>query len=209
MDLRDSLAARTLSVAGAVGGWRTIAEAIASRVLFLVAYLSGLPVLPSALLAAGAVLVFAVVRWRSGRRKWWQAAVPLAVVALSAILAGGTGHAVDFYLPEILPDLVLAPAVLLSMLIRFPVVGLLVGGARGAASGWRRDPVRHRLYQRCTAVFLAKFAITAAVMLLLYSAGQVLALGIVGALLSTPALAGCVYLCWRILRAHAGAGDAA
>lgn len=196
------LTRKTLSVGEAIGGWRTIAEAVASRMLFLIVYSFTGRVLVSALVAVGAVLVLAVIRLRTERKKWWQVTIPLAIVGLSAALAGGTGNAVAFYLPDILPDLILGPVFLVSMVIRFPVIGLLVGGARGERSEWRHNPARHRLYQRCTAVFLVKFMIAAAIMLLLYFAGQVFALGIASTLLTTPALAVCVYLCWRILRTH-------
>jgi hypothetical protein len=193
------LTRKSLSLADAIGGWRVIAEAIASRVLFMVVYLITGQVLTSALVAVGGVLVLAVIRLRT-ERKWWRAVIPLAVVGLSALLAGGTGKAVDFYLPEMVPDLVLAPVFLVSMLIRLPVIGLVVGTARGERLGWRHDPARRRLYQRCTAVFLAKFVFAAVVMVSLYLAGTLVGLGIAATVLATPALAGCVYLCWRMLR---------
>ena len=194
------LTSKVLTVGDAIGGWRTIAEAIAFRALFLAVYLITDKVLPAALVALGATLVLAAVRLRTAPRKWARVVIPLAVVGLSAALVGGTGHAVDFYLPDLLPDLVLGPVFLVSMAIRFPVIGLLVGGARGERLEWRHDPARRALYQRCTAVFAAKFVIAAALMLGLYLAGQVVVLGIVSMLATTPALAVCVYLCWRMLR---------
>lgn len=194
------LTSKTLTVGDAIGGWRTIAEAIAFRALFLTVYLLTGRVLPAALAALGAMLVLAVIRLRTAPRKWARVAIPLAVVGLSAALVGGTGHAVDFYLPDMLPDLILGPVFVASMVLRFPVIGLLVGGARGERLEWRHNPARRTLYQRCTAVFAAKFVIAAAIMLGLYLAGQVVALGIVSMVVTTPALAVCVYLCWRILR---------
>jgi hypothetical protein len=194
------LTSKALTVRDAIGGWPTIAEAIAFRALFLAVYLLTDKVLPAALVAFGAMLVLAVVRLRTAPRKWARVVVPLAVVGLSAALVGGTGDAVNFYLPDIVPDLILGPVFLASMVIRFPVIGLLVGGARGERLEWRHDPARRALYQRCTAVFAAKFMIAAAIMLGLYLAGQVVALATVSMLATTPALAVCVYLCWRILR---------
>jgi hypothetical protein len=169
-------------------GWRTIAEAIASRVLFLVVYLLTDRLLPAALVAVGGVLAFTAVRLRTERPKWWQAAIPLVVMGLSAALAKGTGHAVDFYLPEIVPDLVLGPVFLLSLIVRRPVVGLIL-----------RDQ-RPDLSRRCTVVLLVKFVVAATVMLTLYLADHVVALAIAGTVLTTPALALCGYLCWRIIR---------
>jgi len=84
--------------------------------------------------------------------------------------------------------------------VRWPAIGLLVGAARGEKLSWRRDRVQRRRYQACTAVLLAKYCLAPLVMLPFYLAGQVVALGITAALVGTPAVAVCVYFCWRILR---------
>lgn len=195
----NALTQRSQSLFAAMGGWRTVAEIFASRVLFLVSYIVTGRVLFSALVAVGGVVVFAVFRvWAD--RKYWQATGGLFMVGLSALLAGSTGQGVDFYLTDILRNVLVAVVLLVSMLVRWPAVGLLVGAARGEKLSWRRDRVQRRRYQACTAVFLAKYALAPLVMLPFYLAGQVVALGITAALVGTPAVAVCVYFCWRILR---------
>lgn len=195
----SALTQRSQSLFVAMGGWRTVAEIFASRVLFLVSYILTGRVLFSALVAVGGVLVFAVFRiWAD--RKYWQATGGLFMVGLSALLAGSTGQGVDFYLTDILRNVLVAVVLLVSMLVRWPAVGLLVGAARGEKLTWRRDRVQRRRYQACTAVFLAKYALAPLVLLPFYLAGQVVALGITAALVGTPAVAVCVYFCWRILR---------
>jgi hypothetical protein len=189
----------SLSLFAAIGGWRTVAEGVASRALFLVVYLVTDRVGVAALVAVAGVLVFAVVRLRTDRR-YWQAGAPLVVVGASAALAGSTGNAVDFYLPVMLLNIVGAAVLLASLLVRWPVVGLVVGAVRGERRRWRRDRVRRRRYQRCTAMLLAKNAVATAVMVPLYLAGQVTPLGLASTLLGAPATGVCLYLCWRILR---------
>jgi hypothetical protein len=194
-----ALTQRSQSLFATMGGWRTVAEIFASRVLFLVSYIVTGRVLFSALVAVGGVVVFAVFRvWAD--RKYWQATGGLFMVGLSALLAGSTGQGVDFYLTDILRNVLVAVVLLVSMLVRWPAVGLLVGAARGEKLSWRRDRAQRRRYQACTAVFLAKYALAPLVMLPFYLAGQVVALGITAALVGTPAVAVCVYFCWRILR---------
>lgn len=198
----NSLAEKMLGLLEKVGGWRTITESISTRVLFLLLYLVTEQVALSALAAVGWVLAIAVIRWRTERKKWWQAGIPFAVVVVSALLAGGSGHAVAFYLPEIVPSLILGPVFLMSMLIRMPIVGLVIEGVHGGSGqrlAWRSDQDIRRRYQRCTAVFLLKFVVAAAVTLPLYVAENVIGLGIAG-VFTTPALVACVYVCWRILR---------
>lgn len=194
------LTRRSLSVFDAVGGWRTVAEGVASRALFLVAYLVTGQVLPSALIAVGGVAVLAVVRLCTGG-KAWQPAIGVVVVGASALLAGSTGHAVDFYLSAVLLQAGGGALFLVSLLVRRPLIGVVLGTVRGEGSAWRRDRRQRRRYSVCTAVFLAKFAIATAVLVPLYSAGLVLPLGIAATVLGgAPAAGGCVYLCWRILR---------
>jgi hypothetical protein len=194
-----ALTQKSQSLFAAIGGWRTVAELFASRVLFLISYLVTGEVLFSALVAVGGVVVFAVFRvWAD--RKYWQASGGLVMVGISALLAGSTGQGVDFYLPDIVRSVAVAVVMLVSMLVRWPLIGLLLGVARREGTGWRRDRVLRRRYQACTAVFLAKYIIAPLVMTPFYLAGQVVPLGITAALMGTPAVAVCVYFCWRILR---------
>jgi hypothetical protein len=62
--------------------------------------------------------------------------------------------------------------------------------------------VLRRRYQLCTAVFAGKFGIATAVMVPLYLAREVVALGIASTLLTLPAMAACTCLSWRIPRAE-------
>lgn len=194
------LTQKSLSLFAAVGGWRTVAEAVASQTLFMVVYLLTDQVVAAALAAVGGVVVFTVIRvWTD--RKYLPAVVGLVVVGVSALLAGATGRGVDFYLPDIVLPSVVGAVFLLSMLVRLPVIGVLVEAVRGDRFGWRHDRVRRHRYQLCTAVFVAKFAITLALLVPLYQAEHVVALGIATTVLSTPGMGFCAYVCWRILRA--------
>ena len=200
------LTQKSLSLFSAIGGWRTVAESIASRALFLVAYLVTGNVLMSALLTVGGVFVFAVVRLCTGA-KVWQPVIGLAVVGVSALAAGSSGQAVDFYLPSIVLQAGGCLLFMMSIVVRWPIVGLVVGTVRGQNLAWRQDCGQRRRYSFCTAVFMAKFAIATAVLVPLYLAGSVVSLGIVATLLGgAPAAGVCAYLCWRILRKDLATG---
>jgi hypothetical protein len=203
----DVLTRKSLSLFDAVGGWRTVAEGVASRVVFLIAYLLTGRVWTSALIAVGGVAVLAAVRVWTDRR-YWPAAIGLAIVGGSALLAGTTGRAIDFYLPAVLIQAAQGAVFLLSMPVRWPVVGLVLGAVRREGHGWRRDPARRRRYQLCTAVFVVKCGIATAVQVPLYLAGQTTALGIAATLLGgAPAAGVCLYVCWRMLRSADSRGD--
>lgn len=196
------LTEKSLSLFAAAGGWRPIAEGVASRVVFLVAYLVTDQISTAALIAVGGVAMFAGIRAFTDR-KYWQAAIGLVIVGVSALLAGSTGNAVDFYLPAVLMQAAGAAVFLLSILVRLPVLGLVLGAARGERFGWRREPSQRRLYQLCTGIFLAKYVVATAVLVPLYVRGLVTPLGIAATVLGgAPAVGVCGYLCWRFLRAR-------
>jgi hypothetical protein len=196
--MMNVLRERSTSLFAAVGGWRTVTEAVLSRLVFVVLYVVTGHVWTSALVAVACVFVFTVVRVCTGRT-WWQVAPALGIVTVSAVLAGATGQGVDFYLIGVVMTVVAGLVVLVSMVIGLPLVGVVVGAVRGDRFAWRRDRAQRRRYQWCTAVFLAKFVTTGALLVPLYLTGQVVALGIATTLLTTPPLAACVYVCWRIL----------
>lgn len=196
----DVLTRRSRSLFDAVGGWRTVAEGVASRALFLIAYLLTGRVGIAALIAVGGVAVLAATRVWTDRR-YWSAAIGPAVVGASALLAGTTGRAIDFYLPAVVVQATEGTVFLLSIVAGWPVVGVVLGMVRRERSGWRHDPAARRRYQLCTAVFVLKCAIATAAQIPLYAAGQTTALGIVATLAGGAPSAGvCGYLCWRILR---------
>ncbi|GAA1603876.1 DUF3159 domain-containing protein [Kribbella hippodromi] len=194
-----NLTRRTWSLFESVGGWRTVAEGIVSRLLFLVAYLVTGEVVAAALVAVGGVAVFAVSRvWTD--RKYWQASIGLVIVGGSALFAGTTGNAVDFYLSTVLGHIVVGSVLLVSVLLRWPIVGLVVGAARREGTSWRRDRPLLRSYQLCTGVLIVKYITVIAVMVPLYLTNQVIAIGIASVTVAgSPATALCFYLCWRIL----------
>ncbi|MGI5128401.1 DUF3159 domain-containing protein [Pseudonocardia sp. CA-107938] len=199
------LTRRTWSLFEAVGGWRTVADGVASRLVFLVAYLLTGEVVVAALVAVGGVVVLALLRAVTGGR-FWQSAVGLVVVGGSALFASTTGNAVDFYLSTVLMQLGGGAVFLGSMLVGWPIVGVVVG----AGTDWRRDRALRRRYQLCSAMFVAKSVLAVAVLVPLYLADQVVALGLAAATLAgAPGTALWFYLCWRTLNGGSRPGTAA
>lgn len=198
--LGNVLTARSFALFAAIGGWRTVAEAIGSRALFLVAYLTTGELRFALIVAVAGVAALAAVRVRTDRQ-WRHAGLALAVVGASALISGSTGRAADFYITDIVRTMVAGVVMLTSMLIRWPLVGVVAGVVRRDGFRWRRDRARRRRYQLCTAVFLAKLVVMAALMVPFYRSDNVVALGVVASGLNLPMLALCAFVCWRLLEA--------
>ncbi|OBI95676.1 DUF3159 domain-containing protein [Mycobacterium asiaticum] len=118
-----------------------------------------LPAIVSALITAGLVLV-----WRLIRRDSVQPAVSgFFGVAVCALIAYLVGQSKGYFLLGIWMSLVWAVVFAISILVRRPVVGYLWAWASGRDNGWRGVP--RALYAfdiatlSWTLVFLARFAV--------------------------------------------------
>ena len=150
-----------------------------------------------AALVAGAVV--AAVRIARGRR---PAAVlaGLLGVAVAVLVALYTGRAVDFFLVQIASNAASALAWAVSIAVRWPLLGLVVGTALGQRTRWRRDPDLLRGYRRASWVWVAQYVVRLAVFVPLYLAGAVYALGIARAALTWPLVAASLAASWPVLR---------
>ena len=121
-------------------------------------------------------------------------------VAVAALVALYTGRAVDFFLVQIVSNAASALAWAVSIVIRWPLLGLAVGMVLGQNTRWRRDPHLLRGYQRASWVWVGQYLVRVAVFLPLYFANAVLALGVARSVLTWPLVALCVTLSWPVLR---------
>jgi hypothetical protein len=110
----------------------------------------------------------------------------LAALAIAAFFALRSGKAEDAFLPGILFSCSLLAVTVLSLLVRWPLVGFIVGSATEDPTAWRSHDGVRRLCQRLTIVLAALYAVRVVVMLPLYLAGQVAWLGITKVALGWP-----------------------
>ncbi len=186
--------------ADALGGPLGVVESGLPAVAFVTAYTAtGQDARLSALIALAIGLGLAVARL--ARRQTLQYAVSgLAGVALAAFVVSRTGRAEDFFLPGLLTNAAYAAAAVVSILIRRPLVGVVVGMATGEGMEWRQDPLRTRAYVRATYLWAGLFLVRLAVQLPLYLAGAVVALGVARVAMGLPLFAVGVWLSWLMLR---------
>lgn len=155
-----------------------------------------------ALIAALAAGVLVAV-WRIVRRQRLQPAVSgLLGVGVAAFIAYRTGEARGFYLPGLIYSAVFALAFLLSVLVRWPLAGVIWHGINGKGHEWRRDPRMLRAYTVATLLWTAVFVARLVVQGLLYNADQETWLGVARLAMGYPlvgvALLGTV---WAVRRA--------
>ena len=129
-----------------------------------------------------------------------QALAGVAGVAVSAGLALFTGRAEANFLLGIWINIGNLVIILVSLIARYPVVGLIVGILSNEGVGWRADVRKRRVLTLATALWASVFAIRLIVEVPLYLAGQVEVLGVVKLILGVPFYAAMLWVTWLLVR---------
>jgi len=191
------------SLLAAVGGARGLVESILPGLAFLVIYtLTGL-LLPSVLIPLALALVFVAGRLIA-RTPATQAFAGVAGIAISAALALLSGKAVDNFIPGIVINAVSLAVILISLAVRWPVIGVIVGVLTGDGMAWRTQRGRRRVLTLATWLWAGLFAARLVVEYPLFLAGEVEALAVAKLLLGVPLYAGMVWVTWLLVRAVYG-----
>jgi Protein of unknown function (DUF3159) len=182
-----------------LGGRRAALDATAPAVAFVVGWLASGHSLgwgAGAALVTGAAV--ATLRWHRGDRPL-AALLGLLGVSVAALIALYTGRAADFFLVQLLSNVASALVWTVSVLVRWPLLGLIVGGALGQRTSWRHDRALLRAYCLASWVWVGQYLIRIAVFTPLWALDAVVALGIARVALSWPLVAACVALSASVL----------
>lgn len=200
-------------LAEVLGGWRGALETAIPTVAFVGVWMARHDV--RAAVVASGVAVAALVLLRLAQRQTVRYALSsVLTTVIAAALALRTGRAEDAFLPGILWNVGMAAAGLVSMLLRWPVVGFMVAaGDPDAATDlsvyrrWRDWPGMVTVCQRLTAVLVALFCVRVAIMVPLYVNEQVGWLGVAKIALGWPAyVAALAVMAWILLGGHTPLG---
>jgi Protein of unknown function (DUF3159) len=181
-----------------LGGVRGMVEAALPFVGFTVAWVSSRALYASIGVALGIALVLAVVRLaqHSSLKFVAQAVVPTAI---AAVIATRTGRAEDVFLPGILYNGGLAVVSLLTVLVRRPLIGFVIGAALEDPTGWIRDRALVRMSARLTLVLAVPYVLRFVVQLPLFLAGQVVWLAVAKVVLGWPLLLAALFVIGLLL----------
>lgn len=183
-----------------LGGSRGAVDATLPVIAYVAGWLlSGRSVPFGAAAAVAVALAVAVWRLRAGRR---PRAVLLGMLAVfvSALVALYTGRAEDFFLIQIFSNAASAVAWAISIVLRWPLLGVVVGSVLGQKTRWRRDPALLRAYGRASWVWVGQYVLRLVVFLPLWAGGWVAALGATRIALTWPLVAACIGASWWVLR---------
>jgi hypothetical protein len=187
-------------LAEALGGALGIAESVLPSAAFVATYTAtGQQTRPALIVAVALGASFAIARIVRGQPAQFALA-GLVGIAISAYVVSRTGRAQDFFLPGLLANAGYALAYAISIAVRWPLLGVVIGIASNQGMQWRQDPVRVRAYSRASWVWVGLFSLRLAVQLPLYLTGAVVALGVTRVAMGVPLFVVGIWLSWLVLR---------
>lgn len=189
-----------VDIGAAIGGRRGLVDSGLPSLVFVGVYTLGGQDLQPALVAALAVAALLTV-WRLVRRQpLTQAFAGFVGVAIASFIASRTGEARNYFVTGFLTNGAYLLACLVSIAVRWPLVGVVLGPLLGEGMTWRRHRERYVVYRRMTWVFAGLFAIRLAVQGYLYWQDDVLWLGIARFAMGLPLYLGAVGLAYLMIR---------
>lgn len=188
------------SLLAGMGGWLGIVEAVLPSVLFGTTFALSGSAVTSVLLAGGSSAAFILFRLIT-RKSAASALVGAFAVGFAAWLAlREGGSAVDYFVPGFITNAAYGSVLLLSVLVRWPLIGVLVELLRGHEFAWRKDKRKVFIYSWITAFWVAFFGLRLAVQLPLYFAGNTELLATARVIMGPPLYALVIVSTWLMLR---------
>ena len=183
----------------AIGGWRGIIDSGLPTLVFVVAYLASsnnLSVAVFTALGAGSVIVgYRLIRKQPLR----QVLSGFFGVGISAAFAKFTGHAENYFISGFLQNLAYGSAFLLSILVRWPLLGVAMGFLTGKRTAWRQDERLRRVYSAASWIWVGLFFGRLVVQVPLYLAHNIAFLGVLKVVMGIPLYIAAAWFTYRIL----------
>lgn len=184
----------------AMGGIRGIVEAVVPGLLFLVVYTvtQNLPLSLGVSVGVAAILTIARLIQKTPVA---SAVGGLIGAVASAVLALITNRPEDNFVLGFLTNGAYGAALLISVFVGWPLIGLIAGYLMSDATAWKKDAVKRRTFAILTLCWAGMFIARLAVQLPLYATGNVEWLAATKLLMGLPLYAPLLILTWLVVRA--------
>jgi hypothetical protein len=177
-----------------------VADGILPPLVF-VAVNAGFGLQPAVLAAGGVAAAIVLVRLATGRPLKY-ALSGVVGTGIAVALTARSGRAESYFLPGILSGAVTTAALLISIVLRRPLVAYASWATRGWPIDWFwHDRVRPA-YTTVTWIWVVFFGARTAVQAALYTAGSVTALGVVRVATGWPGLLGLLVVTYLVGRSR-------
>jgi hypothetical protein len=189
------------SLLAGMGGWLGVVETVLPSVLFGTSFALTGEALESVSLAGGTSVAFILYRLIT-RKSASSALIGALAVGFAAWLAlREGGQAVDYFIPGFVTNAAYGSVLLLSIIVRWPLIGVLVEVLRGHDMSWRKNRKILTIYSAVTAFWVGFFSLRLAIQLPLYFAGNTELLATARVAMGPPLYALVIVTTWLMLRA--------
>jgi hypothetical protein len=160
----------------ALGGRRGIVESAVPTITFTLLYVTthDLRLALTVSIAITVGLLIVRVMQRSSVQFVLNA---LFGIGIAAVIASRTGEARDVFLPGIVYNAGYAAVFVFSILVRWPIVGFMIGGITGEPTEWHRDRALVKLCSKLTWLFALPCIVRVLVQYPLYVGDHIALLG--------------------------------
>lgn len=183
----------------AIGGWLGLIETILPGFVFVIIFGFTSDPWLAIWISVSTSAIFGLYRLIRKQPVTQAFAGFLAVIA-SALLATISNRPEDNFVLGLITNGVYATAFLVSIIVRWPIIGIAVGFLRSEGTSWRKNRHHLRIYTGLTALWLGMFSLRVAIILPLYLAGDVATLSWTRLLLGLPLYVPVLAVTWLIVR---------
>ncbi|MPZ61480.1 MAG: DUF3159 domain-containing protein [Propionibacteriales bacterium] len=204
VDTVEALVRRRLSEA--LGGRRGMLEAALPTLCFTISWILSSDLRISLTLGIGAAVLALLARivQRSNPQFVLNAFI---VIAIGAVFAMRSGRAEDAFLPGLIYNAVYFVVLALSVLARWPMIGLMIGAVTGDLTSWRRDRQMVRLCSILTWFLAIPCLLRVVAQYPLWAAGEAALLGFTKVAMGWPLqIAAFAAMAWVLARNHTPVG---
>jgi hypothetical protein len=183
----------------AIGGWRGLIDSGLPSMLFILIFVFQKNLnnaLIASLVLGGVLLIIRLFE----RKSLTQVFSGFIGLSISVFLTWRTKDASNFFLTGIVTNGIYGFFLLISVLIRKPLIGFLVGSLEGDTSGWLKHPLLVRAYTTVTWLWVAVFGLRLLVQIPLYLNDNIALLGTVKIFMGWPLYLFAVWLTYQIVQ---------
>lgn len=183
----------------AIGGWRGLIDSALPSMLFIAIFVFQENLnnaLISSLTLGGVLLLIRLFE----RKSLTQVFSGFLGLSISVFLTWRTKDASNFFLTGIVTNGIYGFFLLISVLIRKPLIGYLVGSLVGDTTGWLKHPLLVRAYTTVTWLWVAVFGLRLLVQIPLYLNNSIALLGSVKIFMGWPLYLFAVWLTYQIVQ---------
>ncbi len=185
------------SVFALIGGVRGVIESTLPAAVFLLANVLKQPLIVSVLAALCAGVLSLILRLVQ-RQALLPAISGLLGVGICVVIAIVTGRPIDYFLSGFITNTVWATALLISALVRWPLIGLAYGLMVGQPAAWRTDQTRRKAFTLITLLFALIFSLRLLVQIPFFVAEELETLGVLRLVMGLPLFGLGIALSWVI-----------